>query len=94
MIKKITDPQYITEKIIDLSNVFDKYILNEYFDIIYDMGDECIFLNTNKINPIKINNFLNDNFMSQIEMETLINYHQILLHAEANKYDAIIVEST
>lgn len=90
-IKKITDPQYITKKIIDISKVFDRYILDEYFDAIYDMEDKYNFLNTNKINPIKINDYLNNNLMSQTEMETLINYNQILLHAETNKYEQILI---
>ena len=82
---------YVAEKIIQISKAEDNYNLNEYFDIIYNLGEKYDFLDSTQIIPISINNYWFEHSPSKNEIETLINFMQILKHAESNRYEKILI---
>lgn len=90
-IKRITEPNYIAGKILEIANIENNFILNEYFSVIYNLGEKNNFLHTKQIKPIVIDDYVNSNIMDKTDMENIINYSQLLLHAEFNNYENIMI---
>jgi hypothetical protein len=90
-IKNATDPKYVANKILEIANIENNFILDEYFNIIYNLSEKNNFLHTKQIKPIEIDNYLNYNIMNKIDMENILNYNQVLLHANFNKYENIMI---
>lgn len=90
-IKKNTDPEYIANEIIKISNIEEKFNINEYFDAIYNLGEKYDFLDTTQINPTTLSNYWYQSYMNQSEIENLLNFYQILQHAQNNRYEQILI---
>ena len=65
--------------------------MNEYFSVIYNLGEKNNFLHTKQIKPIVIDDYVNSNIMDKTDMENIINYSQLLLHAKFNNYENIMI---
>lgn len=90
-IKTTTDPKYVADKILEIAEIENNLILDEYFNIIYNLGEKNNFLYTKQIKSIVIDEFLNYNIMDKRDMENIINYSQLLLHAEFYNYENILI---
>jgi hypothetical protein len=91
-IKNITDPEFIASKILSISKAYqDSYNINEYFDFIYQINSENNIFNSFKIKSLKLPEYYNHEIMPKIQMESLITFQQIFLHAEKNNYKKILI---
>jgi hypothetical protein len=91
-IKKITSPDFIASKILDISKVYsDRFDINEYFDFIYQINSTNDLINSFNIKSVVLYDYLNNDIMTKNKMESLLTFQQIFLHAEKNNFSNILI---
>jgi len=90
-IKKITNPDYLANKIIEISKVYEDYILDDYFAQIYNLNTKCNFLEDDVIAPTKIEIDPKNNFIDINNLETNLDFLNILTKASLHRYEHILI---
>jgi hypothetical protein len=91
-IKTITSPEFIASKILSISKVYeDSFDVNEYFDFIYQINSTNNIINSFNIKSLELPEYYNQEIMPKNQMEYLITFQQIFLHAEKNNYQKILI---
>lgn len=90
-IKKITDPNYLWKRLIEISKINEKYNITDYFDMIYFLNDDHNLMYTFEINQIKIKFKQNNDLIEKKDFIELTNYLDFLTDARKNKFEQILI---
>ena len=90
-IKKITNPDYLANKIIEISKVNEDYVLDDYFSRIYNLNKEYNILENELMDPIKIEIEQNNNFIDINNLEINLDFLNIITKATLHKHEHILI---